>query len=95
MPDEEILLKGDLHFKLRFNTMHGDTGLYWRVIIDDREYLVKTIHCKVETWSDSSFDTRANAIKYNMAGKCTGFHIDAVGKGTLFNLVEGTVYQGL
>lgn len=92
---EAVFLRGDLQFKLRFNTMHGDTDLYWRVIIDDEEYLVKNVHCMVETWSDSSFDTRANAIKYNMAGKCTAFRIDEEGKGTLFNLVEGIVYQGL
>lgn len=75
--------------------MHGDTGLYWRVIIDEQEYLVKSIHCKVETWSDASFDVRANNIKYNMTGRCREFYIDHEDKGILFNPVEGTVYQGL
>jgi len=78
---EPISLKGDLHFKLRFNTMHGDTDLYWRVIIDEVEYLVKSVHCKVDTWSDSSFDIKANAIKYNMAGICKDFSVDETGKG--------------
>jgi hypothetical protein len=88
MLNNKVTLKGDLHFKLRFNTMHGDTDFYWRVIIDDEEYLVKSIHCKVETWSDASFDTRANAIKYNMTGKCREFYVDDDGKGILYNPVE-------
>jgi hypothetical protein len=81
MPQETISLRGNLQFKIRYNTMHGDTDFYWRVIIDDEEYLVKEVHCKVETWSDASFDIRANALKYNMAGACKEFYVDENGKG--------------
>jgi len=72
-----------LEFKLRFNTMHGNTDLYWRVIIGEEEHLVASIQCEVPTYSDASFDKKANTIKYHMAGKCNEFIIDETGKGIL------------
>jgi hypothetical protein len=69
--------QGDIYFKIRFNTTHGDTDLYWRVIIDEQEHLAHAVHCNVETWSEASFDKKANAIKYHMAGRCKVFYIDA------------------
>ena len=71
METETIAIRGDYFFKIRFNTMHGDTDLYWRVIIDNKEFLVHSVHCNVATYSDQSFDKNANAIKYHMAGNCT------------------------
>ncbi len=65
-----------LNFKIRFNTTHGDTGLYWRVIIEEQEYLVATLYCMVHTRSDASFDERAGVIKYHIAGSCNEFHVD-------------------
>ena len=65
-----------IEFKLRFNTTHGDTNLYWRVIIDDEEYLATTLNCQVPTRSDASYDERAAAVKYHIAGSCTEFYID-------------------
>ncbi len=73
---QTIILRDDIYFKIRFNTLHGDTDLYWRVIIDEIEYLVHSIHCKVESWSEASFDKKANAIKYHIAGVCNEFYID-------------------
>jgi hypothetical protein len=75
-----ITMKGNIHFRIRFNTVHGDTDLYWRVIIDDEEYLARSLHCKVETRSDASFDTRAGVIKYHIAGDCHEFHLDEDGQ---------------
>ena len=69
-------INGDIHFKIRFNTLHGTTDLYWRVIIDETEYLARTVHCKVDTYSDASFDKNAGVIKYHIAGTCTDFSID-------------------
>jgi len=66
----------EISFKIRFNTAHGDTGLYWRIIINEREYLAKSIQCSVPTFSESSFDRVAGAIKYHLAGKCTEFYVD-------------------
>jgi len=63
--------------------MHGETNLYWRVIIGDEEHLVASIQCDVPTFSDASFDKKANTIKYHMAGKCNEFIIDETGKGIL------------
>lgn len=74
-----LRLSGDIHFRLRFNTRHGDTNLYWRVFIQDREYLAASIKCLVPTHSDASFDPTANEIKYNMAGSCREFTIDEQG----------------
>lgn len=71
-----ISLQGVFLFKIRFNTTHGDTDLYWRVIIDDTEYLVRTLQCNVATHSDASFDKNAGTIKYHIAGTCTAFVID-------------------
>ena len=76
MASEQISVKGTIHFKIRFNTAHGDTDLFWRVIIDETEYLVRTLFCKVETCSDASFDKRAGLNKYHIAGACTDFYID-------------------
>jgi hypothetical protein len=73
MQSAAILLKGSIDFKIRFNTTHGDTNLYWRVIIDEKEYLVSDIQCQVYTFSDRSFDKKANAIKYHIAGQCKEF----------------------
>jgi hypothetical protein len=67
---------GDLLFKIRFNTTHGDSGLYWRIIIGENEYLVGAVHCAVPTCSESSFDERAGAVKFHMSGKCTEFYLD-------------------
>jgi len=75
MQNPTISIKGDIYFKIRFNTMHGDTDFYWRVIIDEREFLACSVRCKVETYSDKSFDKNANTIKYHIAGKCTEFCI--------------------
>lgn len=80
MKTEQIALSGDIFFKIRFNTTHGDTDLYWRVIIDEVEYLANSIHCKVDTWSDTSFDKTAQAIKYHIAGQCSKFYIDEAKK---------------
>jgi hypothetical protein len=74
-----ISLSGTIHFKLRFNTTHGDTQLFWRVIIDETEYLVKTLNCMVHTRSDASYDTKAEAIKYHVTGTCQEFLIDNEG----------------
>lgn len=70
-----IHLTGDLYFRIRFNTTHGDTNLYWRVIIDEQEYLAASIKCEVPTFSDRSFDETANAIKFHLAGNCNEFKI--------------------
>ncbi len=76
MTTQTVSLKGNINFKLRFNTAHGDTDLYWRVFIDEQEYLVNSLHCMVHTFSDRSFDEKAGMIKYNMAGVCNEFIID-------------------
>jgi hypothetical protein len=65
-----------IDFKIRFNTLHGDTNLFWRVIIAKEEYLVRSLQCKVNTYSDASFDKNAGVIKYHMAGVCKEFTID-------------------
>jgi hypothetical protein len=87
MPTQPITITGNIRFKLRFNTAHGATDLYWRVIIgaahsgeEEQEYLVRTIRCKVETYSESSYDARAAAIKYHIAGACTRLSISAQGE---------------
>jgi len=76
----EVSLKGNIRFKIRFNTAHGDTDFYWRVIIDDTEYLARSVNCNVATFSDASFDKNANAVKYHMAGVCSDFSIDEEGR---------------
>jgi hypothetical protein len=76
MDSSSIVFTGDFEFKLRFNTTHGETNLYWRLIIENREYLVNAIHCNVPTYSESSFDEKAQAIKFHMAGKGKTLHID-------------------
>lgn len=63
-------------FKIRFNTLHGESDLYWRVIIDDTEYLVRSVKCYVNTYTDASFDTNAGTIKYHIAGAFTVMNID-------------------
>ena len=73
---DPVSLSGVLDFKIRFNTMHGDTDLYWRVIIGEDEYLARTLLCQVHTRSDASFDKKANTIKYHLAGTCSNFHLD-------------------
>ncbi len=73
-------IKGDIDFKIRFNTQHGDTELYWRIIIGNTEYLANSLHCLVPTYSDASFDERAGAIKYHMAGSCIEFCLNEVHK---------------
>lgn len=73
---KKISLEGDIHFKIRFNTAHGDTDMYWRIIIDDVEYLANSVRCKVETFSDASYDKKAGAIKYHIAGQCKLFYVD-------------------
>jgi len=78
-PIAPIILTGHMHFKVRFNTTHGDTGLYWRIIVDDEEYLVCNLHCKVETRSDASFDARAGVIKYHIVGECEQLYIGTDG----------------
>ena len=66
MEQYSIVIHGPLEFKLRFNTTHGDTNLYWRVFINNVEYLAATLQCMVPTHSDASFDTRANTTKYQI-----------------------------
>lgn len=75
-------------FRIRFNTLHGDTDFFWRVIVDDgtgesKEHLARSVVCQVPTWSDASFDKNANAVKYHMAGKCMEFVLDAEGNALL------------
>ena len=82
---ETVTLKGDIFFKIRFNTMHGETNLYWRVIIGEDEYLAATLNCLVNTFSDESFDQKANATKWHLAGRCQHFNIDADGNATFSN----------
>ena len=65
-----------IKFKIRFNTTHGDSGLYWRIIIDETEYLASSVFCTVPTYSEASFDATARAIKYHMAGLCEMFYLD-------------------
>lgn len=72
----DVSSPAEITFKIRFNTMHGDTCLYWRVIIDDEEYLAATVHCAVPTYSESSFDKHAGTIKWHMAGTCAEFYMD-------------------
>jgi hypothetical protein len=76
MTQTPITQTGRLLFRLRFNTAHGDTELYWRVIINDTEYLVRTLQCNVATYSDAWFDPIAGTIKYHIAGVCSEFCID-------------------
>lgn len=76
-----ISVKGNIRFKLRFNTQHGDTDLHWRVILtkdegQETEYLVRSIRCEVPTHSDASYEERVGQIKYNMAGECSELLID-------------------
>ena len=79
MDREVIALKGNIRFKLRFNTTHGGTNLFWRVIIDDTEYLATSLQCQVPTFSNASFDAKANSVKYHIAGECREFMIDEDG----------------
>ncbi len=74
---------GNLNFKIRFNTTHGDTDLYWRIIVNDVEYLVKSLNCNVNTHSDASFDASAGTIKYHIAGSCYSLNIDTNLNATL------------
>ena len=76
MNNSTIHLRGDLHFKLRFNTAHGATSLYWRVFIGKEEYLARSLQCDVPTHSDVAYDAKAGAVKYNLAGQCSEFYID-------------------
>lgn len=78
-----ISLQGPLFFRIRFNTQHGDTGLYWRILIGGAEYLTTSINCQVRTYSESSFDDMANAVKYHMAGEASLLEIDEQGAATL------------
>ena len=71
-----VHIKGNIEFKIRFNTMHGDTDFFWRIIVEEEEYLAKTLHCMVHTRSDASFDKKANTIKYHIAGTCIEFMVD-------------------
>jgi hypothetical protein len=80
-----ISLDGSIFFKLRFNTMHGDTDFYWRIIINEEEYLARTLNCMVNTFSDESFDKKANATKWHIAGICKHFRIDEDGNATFTN----------
>lgn len=73
---EPIKIVGPVQFKLRFNTAHGETDFFWRVIIDDTQYLARSIDCQVPTQSDASFDKTANCIKYHIAGTCNEMLID-------------------
>lgn len=68
-----IQLSGSLFFKIRFNTAHNGSGFFWRIIIDEKEYLAIALHCNVPTFSEASFDKNANEIKYHIAGNCTSF----------------------
>jgi hypothetical protein len=77
-----ISIKGNIHFKIRFNTLHGDTDWFWRIIIEDVEYLARHVNCMVPTQSDASFDKNAGVIKYHMAGDCKEFNIDEAGNAT-------------
>lgn len=78
-----IHLTGTLHFRIRFNTMHGTTGLYWRVLIGNEEYLAATLRCQVPTFTESSYDERAQAVKYHMAGLCSQLTINEAGEAVL------------
>jgi hypothetical protein len=71
-----ILLKGPAQFRIRFNTKHNGNGLFWRVIVENTEYLASSISCKVHTYSDSSFDHQSNEMKYNIAGTFNTLIID-------------------
>jgi len=94
MPTAPFSITGNLFFKIRFNTTHGDSDLYWRIILDERgadslptpyerEILVCSLHCKVETYSDASFDERAGTIKYHIAGCCSELQINEAGHAVL------------
>jgi hypothetical protein len=65
-----------IYFKLRFNTMYNETNLFWRIIIDDTETLVKSLAINVPTFSESSFDFSANAQKWHIAGYCNSINVD-------------------
>ena len=80
-----VKIEGNIFFKIRFNTMHGDTTLYWRVIIGDDEYLARSLDCKVNTFSDESFDKIANTTKWHIAGICRYFYLDEEGRATFSN----------
>ena len=71
-----VSLQGTISFRIRFNTTHGDTDLYWRILIDDTEYLVRSLQCNVPTRSDASFDKNVGVIKYHIAGTCSQFVVD-------------------
>ncbi|OJW82627.1 MAG: hypothetical protein BGO69_05940 [Bacteroidetes bacterium 46-16] len=79
---DPIKLDGNIFFKIRFNTMHADTNLYWRIIINDEEYLAATLNCRVNTFSDESFDKNANTTKWHIAGICRHFHLDEDGNAS-------------
>lgn len=76
---------GAIEFKIRFNTTHGDTGLYWRVIIDGAEHLVKEVRCNVDTYSESSYDERAGSVKFHLAGRCSAWEVDETGTAVFKN----------
>lgn len=65
-----------IYFRVRFNTAHGDTDLYWRVIVDGTEHLVRNLRCEVPTFSDEWLDPAVGKVKYHIAGECVEFVID-------------------
>jgi len=75
MGNSPLEIKGALSFRIRFNTLHGDTDLYWRLLVSGSEYLVSTIECRVPTCTDRSYDTNAGAVKFHIAGTCTEMKI--------------------
>ena len=79
MTIKPVSINSSIYFKIRFNTTHGDTGFYWRIIIGDEEYLACSLECKVGTRSDASFDSRAGVIKYHIVGECSELFINEAG----------------
>lgn|GEM_PF-479434 len=74
-----VYLSGNISFRLRFNNRHAGTNLFWRVFIEDREYLAATVSCLVPTYSDTSLESGTGEMKYNMAGVCHEFMITEAG----------------
>jgi len=79
MTIKPVSINSNIYFKIRFNTTHGGTGFYWRIIIGDEEYLACSLECKVGTRSDASFDSRAGVIKYHIVGECSELFINEAG----------------
>jgi hypothetical protein len=51
--------------QIRFNTEHGLSNLYWRVIVDDKEFLAKSVQLEVSSFSTT--DTLADGrIKHHI-----------------------------